>query len=202
MSWHTNSPDGTISVKANTPNMLENTTYTKTTMNVDHYWDTGANYDGRHNQVQMPNKGGDATLGTQMDGAFYIKPVSASNARIQGFYRNTNGIYQFIPSFQTGTVAVTSTSSYVTVVAVEDESYGQIFMFTATNAEDMAMGFFKASGGLVQSYNCQTTFSGSTTPGTNLKFGNGAEANGLNIRARRQSGPSATYQYRIVYWGI
>jgi hypothetical protein len=61
---------------------------------------------------------------------------------VQGFYRNVNGIYQFIPCFKAGSQSLTS--SYVNVVAVEPNSYGQIWMFKNDNSDNVAMAFFQA----------------------------------------------------------
>lgn len=54
MSWTRNSPDGTRSVKQNFTPMNANTGYTEDTMNIDHYWNEGANLDGHHQFAQMP----------------------------------------------------------------------------------------------------------------------------------------------------
>jgi hypothetical protein len=204
MVWNSTWPDGTKSVKQNTTPGQENTTYTKTTQNNDHFWDFGADEDGYHRKVSMESYADtdvgapvDAPIPTGMDGVHYLKPA---NGRIEGFYRNASGIYQYVPSFLSGTVSVTSTSTYATVVAVPDDCYGHIYLFTTTSADDGQMGFFKADGGVVQSYSLATTFASSSTAGFNLKLGNGAQASALNIRVRRDQGPSATYQYRITYW--
>ena len=55
MAWNSVWPVGTSSVKANRSTGAANTTYIKTTMNVDHHWndDTSA-LDGHHQFVQMP----------------------------------------------------------------------------------------------------------------------------------------------------
>lgn len=201
MPWNSTWPNGAVSVKQNRPTGQQNTSYIETTMNIDHYWNIGSNYDGHHKFVQMPNQASDIPLAGAMDGAIYIKTVSASNPRVEGFYRNVNGIYQFIPSFQTGSVSIPS-STYVTVATVPAHSYGQIFMFTDNDDQNMSFGFFKSGATLTQSYACTTQFAGSSDPVTNLKFGNDDQASALTIRARRQNGPSATYLYRIVYWGI
>jgi len=200
MPWNSTSPDGTKSVKANTPTMQQNTTYTETTLNADHFWNIGVDEDGHHKQVQCPKLASDLVLSAGMDGGMYYKEVSASNSQVQGFYRNVNGIYQFIPCFKSGDKNLTS--SYVNVVAVEANSYGQIWMFKNDNSDNVAMAFFQAGTTTCQAYACTTQFSSSSTAGTNLKFGNGGSASGLNIRARTQDASSGTYFYRLIYWGV
>lgn len=201
MVWSSVWPDGTKSVKANTPTGNANTTYIETAMNVDHFWNIGVDQDGRHKQVQMPKQASDVTLGAGMDGAVYYKEVSASNSRVQGFYRNVDGIYQFIPSFKSGSVLVNSSGSYAIVTSVPAHSYGQIYMFTDNDVDNMQMGFFKSGAGVVQTYSSATIFSGDSSAKINLKFANGGAATGLNISVRLEEASSATYLYRIVYWG-
>ena len=204
MVWNATWPDGAQSVKQNTTPGQQNTTYIKTTQNNDHFWDFGTNEDGHHRKVSMENYEDtdvgaptDPTIPTGMDGVHYLKDA---NGRSEGFYRNASGIYQYIPSFLSGTVSITSTSTYATIVAVPDDCYGHIYLFTTTSADDGQFGFFKADGGVVQAYSMATSFASSSTAAVNLKLGNGAQASALNLRARRGEGPSATYAYRIVYW--
>lgn len=97
MVWNTVSPDGTKSVKENKTIIQTNTTYTKTEMNKDHYWDIGANEDGRHKFTQMPKTevGGvptDATLAAGMDLVTYAK----LNSDVQGFMRNATQVMQIL----------------------------------------------------------------------------------------------------------
>ena len=207
MVWNSNSPDGTKSVKQNTTPMLQNTAYTELTLNNDHYWNIGVDEDGHHKSVQMEDFANsavgapaDAPIATGMNGCMYLRTVSGSDSSIQGFYRNVAGIYQFVPTFKSGSVAMTG--SYATVTSVAAHSYGEIYMFLDNDSDNMAMAFFKSGATTVQSYAVTTQFSGSSTAATNLKFGNGAEASGLNIRARVSAGSNGTYLYRIVYRGI
>jgi hypothetical protein len=52
MPWNPTWPDGTKSVSQNTPTGLQNTTYTETEMNKDHYWNFGIDENGHHRFVQ------------------------------------------------------------------------------------------------------------------------------------------------------
>lgn len=54
MAWSSISPNGTLSVKANNAPMAANTVYIETELNKDHFWNIGANEDGRHQFAQMP----------------------------------------------------------------------------------------------------------------------------------------------------
>ena len=97
MAWASTWPDGAQSVKTNQATGAANTTYIKTTMNVDHYWDISGDNDGHHQWVEMTQSG---TIGTPdpkvpstgMDGIFYLKAkadaeVSATQD-VQPFYTN------------------------------------------------------------------------------------------------------------------
>ena len=200
MVWNSTSPDGTKSVKANTTPMQQNTTYTETTLNVDHYWNIGTNEDGRHKQVQMPKTeaGGspsDITLGTGMD----LK--EAASGTVQGYYRNSVNIYQFIPAFLTGTV-VLNKSTYVTVDTLPNNTYGYVNVWIAGTSRDISFGFFKAEGGICNAFAYLTQFSGSSTNKFIVNFENYDGGGSLALKAKAEGGAASTYQYRITYWDI
>jgi hypothetical protein len=101
MAWNTVAPDGTKSVRENFATiMLDNTTYTKTNLNKDHFWNIGEDEDGHHKYVQMPKfttpqlatTPSDPTLDTGMDGVYYCKQKSAADSPtqqdVQCFYKN------------------------------------------------------------------------------------------------------------------
>jgi len=88
MGWNVLSPDGNQSTAANVTIMDENTVYTKTTMNIDHYWDIGANEDGHHKFAQMPGTvaGGapsNPTIAAGMDLVYYVKQKTAADSPAQ-----------------------------------------------------------------------------------------------------------------------
>lgn len=212
MPWNSNSPNGSLSVKANESKMLENTAYIETTMGNsvagtntvntrDHFWNVGSNVDGRHRFIQSQafTVGGTATdpvIGTGMDGVIYLKTISG---RVQGFYRNTNGIFQFIPAFLTGSASLSS--SYINLVSVPANVYGEIYMFKDTiNAKTSGQaGFFKSTATVCEAWSYGQRNEGGSSAVYNLRFGNGSDASGLNIRVRTDESPSGTWQYRIFY---
>ena len=200
MVWNTVWPDPAKSVKANTPTGQQNTTYIDDTMNVSHYWNEGANLDGQHQYFACPKQASDLAIPTSMDGVIYYKEVSASNSRVEGFYRNNSGIFQFIPSFQSGTVDLSSTD-FVTVANLPDNSYGNIYLFL-NDAVDatagMQFGTFKSAGGKLQAYCSQ----GGNTTAVPIILGNATNSSALELKAKRSQAPSGTYAYRIMYWGI
>ena len=215
MPWNSTSPVGTLSVSANRTTMNQNTTYIETTMGNspvgtnavttrDHFWDVGSDEDGRHRFIQSPafTVGAVATdpvIGTGMDGVKYLK---TTNGRVEGFYRNASGVYQYIPSFLSSTHVVTG--SFTSMVAVPDDTYGEIFMWTtASGNESGQAGFFKASGGVCESWSYGQRIQGSSTASYNVRFGNGSDASGLNIRVIAQEASSGlTWNYRITYRAI
>jgi len=192
--WHILAPDGSKSVKDNELILQDNTTYTKDTMNKDHYWDIGSDEDGHHKQVQMPKQAADITLAAGMDGGIYFKET---NSRIEGFYRNASEIYQFIPSFLSGTFV--PGVAHANVVAVPNSTYGNIYMYLNDGTNSGVTGFFKAAGGVCQSYSNQLIISGSANKVLEFKNDN----TDLNIKAKlANAGIAGTYQYRIVYWAM
>ena len=164
----------------------------------------GANYDGRHRFIKSPaytvsgspaDPGGTG-LGTSMDGILYLK---TTNSQAQWFHRNTSKIYQVTPTLLTGTVAV-PTTSYVTVVAVPANVFGEIFMYTTALGEvSCQTGYFRSNGTTVESWAVSFFKQSGTSATIALKFANGSQASGLNIRARRGDAASATWNYRITY---
>lgn len=202
MTWNAVSPNGTISVKSNTTPMQQNTTYTEMTLNVDHYWNIGTDEDGHHLQVQMVKKDSDLTLDTGMDGGMYLKETTD---RVEGFYRNDEGIYQFIPSFLEGTKTLSTSNQ--DIVAVPNNTYGWIFMFkievSGGAGDNGQSGFFKAAQNVCQTYGHLMQKSGSSSGTYNVKFQNFSGGGGnLNIRGASVQGGTGEYQYRVVYWGI
>jgi hypothetical protein len=217
MPWRSNWPVGTISVKANRAFGNDNTIYIQTTMGNsvvgtntnttrDHFWAVGSDEDGRHRFMQSPgfvDSGGDPSdpvLGVGMDGVLYLKKVLDN---FEWFRRNANGIYQVSPVVKTGVVKIPS--SYVNVVAVPANCYGEIFMYTTnTSASDAAYqtvtGFFRSDGAFTNAWAIANKPQGSATVGNGLKFGNGNDASGLNIRARAADAPDdADWNYIVTY---
>lgn len=85
MPFNSTWPDGAVSVEDNGLPGRQNTTFIETTMQVDHYWDEGGTLDGHHKYVQAPKSenGGtptDPTIATGMDGAYYLKEKTATEA--------------------------------------------------------------------------------------------------------------------------
>tara|TARA_R110000751_G_scaffold60367_2_gene126038 strand:- start:8965 stop:9603 length:639 start_codon:yes stop_codon:yes gene_type:complete len=117
MSWTPVSPDGAVSVKANETNMAANTVYIKTTMGAtandttntasirDHYWDVGANFDGRHRFVCSPaftisGTASDPVIGTGMDGVTYIREDKVTGTAKELYYQNTVGTKKLSQPFE------------------------------------------------------------------------------------------------------
>ena len=213
MSWNSTSPLGSTSVKANRTIQQQNTTYIETTMGNsivgtntnttrDHFWDVGTSEDGRHRWIQSPafTVGGnpaDAVLGVGMDSVLYPK---TTNSRVEWFHRNSSGIYQFMPSFISGSVAIASTSTYVTIVAIPASVYGEIFIWQQST-RDIQSGSFMSDGTVVEGFSNTINIKAEGDNGwTELLNGSGAVD--LNLKIRRDKGDNATYDYRIIYRAI
>lgn len=211
MPWNSTSPTGSISVKANRTPMQQNTTYIETTMGNsvvgtnttstrDHFWDVGSNEDGRHRFMQSPafTVGAVATdpvIGTGMDGVLYLKTVSTDDTTIQGFYRNAQGVYQYIPTFVSGSLSVTSTpQSFITV---PQNVYGEIFFYlTGVNSNCIQYGVFHTTTTGVSCGAIPNTDSSGDTQ-KNLRISGGT---GFNISVRTDSdGIAGTWNYKVTY---
>ena len=88
MAWTENSPDETKSVAQNAAPMLANTAFIKSSMENDHFWNTGGK-EGRHQFAQMPKDEtvGGPVLGANMDLVYYAKEIAGFD--IQPFVKNT-----------------------------------------------------------------------------------------------------------------
>ena len=85
MSWNATWPVGSTSVRANRATGAANTTYIKTTMDVDHFWGVDPTKDGHHQFVQMPMNGTAAvpttpTMATGMDGVIFCKAKTSTES--------------------------------------------------------------------------------------------------------------------------
>lgn len=107
MPWNSTWPDGTKSVKGNTTTGQQNTTYTKTTLNNDHFWDIGVNEDGHHKFAQMlkvtagaPPVPADPALATGMDLVYYSKQKTSTESTVQQdvqpFAKNNTAVMQLL----------------------------------------------------------------------------------------------------------
>lgn len=105
MVWQSTAPDGSKSVKANNTILQQNTTYTETTLNVDHYWNIGTNEDGHHKYVQMPETqtGGtpsDPTIAAGMDLVYYAKQKTSTESPaqqdVQPYALNSSDVMQVL----------------------------------------------------------------------------------------------------------
>lgn len=211
MVWHSTWPVGTVSVRANRLTGQDNTNYIKDTMGPevvgtntvttrDHFWDVDPTLDGRHRFIQSPKftVGGNPdnpVIGTAMDGVLYLKQVSVEDTTIQGFYRNAQNIYQYIPTYVTGSMSITG--AFTTIVAIPKNVYGDIFLFRSNAAGDLSLqtGIFKSTSSVVDciAFRYINDANSAIQP---LRLGQ----SGLNLRVRVQDAASGnTWQYKITY---
>ena len=215
MTWHTTAPIGNIFVKANRTILQDNFTYTEVNMGNeivgtngvetrDHFWNVSGDENGHHRFIKSIGftVGGnpeDPVIGTGMQTVLYAK---TTNTRVEWFHRNAENIYQFIPSFKTGTVIVGA--GYTTVVTIPENVYGEVMMWTtATGRYSAVWGFFRSDGTTVEGWSVIANSQGSGNDRSALKLGNGSEADVLNLRARPDAASSGlTWNYRITYRAI
>jgi len=91
MTWNPIWPQGATSVSQNTLPGQQNTAYTETTMNNDHYWNIGVDENGHHKWVQTvatndANKSlaTNATLATGMDLVYFSRFKTPTEATTTG----------------------------------------------------------------------------------------------------------------------
>jgi hypothetical protein len=219
MAWNSVAPLGSVSVRANRAILGDNTSYIETTMGNsiigtnttstrDHFWNVGANEDGRHRFINSPafTVGAvptDPVIGSGMDGVLYLK---TTNSRAEWFHRNSSGIYQAVPSVKTGTKLLGDSSTYVSVTSVPANVYGEIFMYSTAGATTeqrryrTVTGYFRSDATRVDTWGYLYTIQGSSSSEQGLKFGNGSESNLLEIQARTASATSnLTWTYIVTY---
>ncbi len=222
MPWNSTFPLGSVSVKANRTIGNQNTTYTEVTMGNsivgtntntvrDHFWAVGSNEDGRHRFIQSVGFTSTAVapndfypvLGAGMQTVIF--PI-LSKGQVVWYHKNQDNndrIYQFIPNFLQGTVTINSSSSYVTIDAVPNNVYGEIFMWNDDNGSNTGQtAFFKSKSSVVDTWAIEFRVQGSSSSYSALKFGNGSEASGLDIRVRRDESSKTSWNYRITYRAI
>lgn len=205
MVWRTTFPDGSKSVKANESIGQDNTTYIKTTMQLDHFWDESAS-DGYHRKVSYPASNTDLTVGVGMAGSHYIRRISADAPTQEVFYRKSTGeIYQVTPTVLTGTKA--TNDSYSNLVAVPKNVYGDIFMYknAAGTIGLVQAGTFYSDASYVYAYATRSRIDGTNNTTTFLYFANYVDTVNLNIRVRRGefgSSSDGTWNYIVTYRGL
>ena len=218
MAWNPIFPVGTVSVRANKTIGNDNTTYIQTTMGNtvaginnsttrDHFWNVDSSLDGRHRFIQSPKfqistADADPVMGDSMDACMFFRNVNADVGRVEGFYKTADAAvgnypnrYQFIPSFMSGTISVTS--SFTTLVALPPNVYGEVFMFrnNAAGSQAVQSGFFSTNSATMStSAYKQSSSTGSAVQ--NLAF----DFSVLNLRVKTIDATSGnTWEYRITY---
>jgi hypothetical protein len=181
---------------------------TNTDTTRDHFWNVGANEDGRHRFINSPSftVGGnpaDPVVGVGMNAVLFLK---TTNNQPQWFTRTdiaSGSIqYQATPNFLSGTKVISPIDQdYTNIVTVPNNTYGEIFMWRNSSVSVAGQsGFFRAIGNICQAWGLLYRIQGSSDSKAALKFGNGTEASGLNIRARNDDSiPNQTWNYRIIY---
>jgi len=107
MGWHETAPVGTNTVKANESTLNDNTVYTETEMNKDHFWNIGGDEDGHHKFAQMPKYTDGAiatptspTLVGSADLAYFARLKTAAEAPggadVQPYIRNASATMQLL----------------------------------------------------------------------------------------------------------
>lgn len=181
MAWQTTAPNGNLSVAANRSILQDNTTYIKTTMNLDHSWDTDANLDGHHLFTKMPKVDVDPTLTTDLDLVYYAREKTAAespeNEDVQPFVKNADSaIMQLLGirvcavinmigttpttvySHNLTSVTRSSTGAYtVTFPALPSDNYLVYCGLVSNSSNPSGLGYMSIAGSTDQSTKTTTT---------------------------------------------
>lgn len=203
-AWNTTFPDGSKSVKANELIGQQNTTYTKTTINVDHQWNVGEDEDGHHKFAQMAgyeDEGDpeDPDLATGMDLVYYAKEKTAAEATaqqdVQPFAKISTNVMQLLgiramAVFDCSGGAFTTVYSHnCTITRTELLTQGR---FTATfSTEDMPSVNYAFLGGGV-AYEDDTGATVSCEVEANLTLANVKTTSFVKFRTIVNKGTSTT----------
>lgn len=227
MAWNTIAPLGSVSVRANRQRLQDNTTYIETTMGNsivgvnttttrDHFWNVGANEDGRHRFIQSPRYTSTAAspndvypiLGTGMD--IVLFPLATAGG-VELFRKNTganadnaNAIFQVTPHFMIGTFTIISksTSDYITIATLPPNVWGEIFMFFDGDFSRSASGWFSTTDTQCRGFTTRVKSTSTQqdeyaiqlrndTTGTLDLQGTGGDYSGSQL--------TGTWHYRIIY---
>lgn len=224
--WHSTWPVGGQTVKANRAPGAENTAYIESKMNsiaigtnpttlTDHFWNLGDDLSGHHRFMKLPafTTGTPATTadnpayGTGIDGVIYLRTCSANEPRKEVFYRRGFGagdetIYQVSPSVKSGQTSITLTSTFVTLMTLPKNVYGDIYIWL-DGTRKIQTGHFisdNAVAAVVEGFSDRLKQVG-TSDDYFIELLNGSGAVDLDLKARRGSGASGDYNW-IVTWRV
>jgi hypothetical protein len=199
MSFDTNVPNASQSPGVFPSANSTNFTRLKAIIDADHnFLDSAADAQGAHNQVTYINRSDPSSLLTGTDSIEYGK-TATDGVNELWFYDGTTPRQVNWRELSGTTAAISSTSSYTSVVAVPDNSFGDIYMWSNTGTVRlMVRGNFVVSSSVCYAWAMPT--SNSSSGSTNsfwLKFANNSGTSGLNIMARRSDASSLVWNYRV-----
>jgi hypothetical protein len=228
MPWNSIAPLGSVSVKANRTRVQQNTTYTELTMGNsivgtnnntvrDHFWNVGANEDGRHRFIQSPNFTSTAAspnnvfpvLGAGMN--IMMVPLVSAGGSVEWWRKNidsntdnNNANWQITPRFIVGAVNITSSSTYVTLTTLPQNVWGEIFMFYDGDYSRSASGWFSSSTTITRGFSTRVRSDSGSQDEYAIELRNSGVTT-LDLQARRGDSSSSLngiWHYRIMYRGI
>lgn len=229
-SWTSGLPSGSNSVRANRGPMQGNYNYMEERLGkipvgtnpvagnnvTDHFWAMDTTLSGHHRFMKMPKftstngavlpdlDAKNPVLGTSIDGCMYIREVNTDVARVEGFYRNTQGVHQFIPSYVTGQVVVPE-SAFVSILTLPKNVYGDILLWVnvANPQIGVQTGFFISNETTTNGYSLLRRQSGGVIT-TILDLANSTQSTTLDLKVRKTEagGSPLTYNYRITYRAV
>lgn len=203
MTFNANVPNAAQSPGLFPPQNGVNFTRLKTIINADHVFnDTAQGTDGFHRQMTMVAKAVGfvpPALPSGSNGYLYNQIDSTGLARLR--YWDGAVDYALTPTdiSITGSVTINDTN-YVTIAAVPGLTYGEVFL---TKGVFIQVGAFSSNNsGLVNAYSYAEKYISGSSATDMVRLGFGANASGLNIRVKNESGDASfngAWTFRIFY---
>lgn len=137
MPWHAVSPVGNRSVRFNRADMNDNTTYIGNTLGnatntlQDHYWDIGANEDGRHRQVTMRSFGENiqAPLAPLMDAAIYLNRETDNELQVRAREATADWRLNLWETLNKGTFTTPGDNSVFSILPMIPNRFGFVLIY-------------------------------------------------------------------------
>jgi hypothetical protein len=184
MVWVQVFPTGATLINQSVQQFNDNWLFLQNNINTDHYFDTGAPFEGHHRFSQYVNQAGDPGLLT--DGAVYVKPNSTGGS-IQPFFENAINVRQIPTCLNRGVIAgvANTTFSILNLLGTLTPVTGLVFVYKVGGISSVACGF--------------VTYDGSGPTVGVISLGNfitamGATPNNVTITLANNVGATANYQ--------
>lgn len=195
MTFDPNIPNSGQSPSMFPAQSIANFTRLQTIINSEHVFnDTAAADDGIHRQTTFVNRANPSSVPAGGNSVVYGK--AASDAVNELWFYDAIGAKQLNWRQASGTHVITT--SMTNIITIPANAYGYIFL-TATSV--IQAGTFASTASLAEAYSFAQVFTVSGSSSEIIMLGNGANASGLNIRAKAHISLVGTWNY-YAFWRL